>query len=265
MKNRQDPKPRRRAALVRGVAVALACMLVAAAWAANRSASQSPEQQGAAARSRPAAASARTAAIASAVTQAPAAKEWRYDAVVERNLFMPPPARRQEMPPALPPLAPMPIEAFTARPLGEAQAQPPEWTYAGYATADGSPVAIIENAGTKQAEFVRLGETFDGFVVSEVTPEAVQLTRSGETKVLRISEAFTATPLNEPPKPAAPPTPGQGRRGRGGFPGGGGPGAIFQAMRDNPEFADQARRFMENFMRPDQPVGPEPQAEGGTP
>jgi len=262
MKNGQGPKPRARAALIRSGAVALACMLVAAAWAANRSARQSSAQQ-ASARSRPAAASARTAVSESTPTQAPAAAQWRYDVVVERNLFMPPPSRRQEKSPALPPLEPMPIDALTQVDLDSAGAKPasPEWIYAGYATVDGNPVAIVQNGLTGRAEFLRAGETLDGSVVSDITPQAVQLTREGKTTALRISDAFTATPLNEPPKPAVQPNTDQGRRGRGGFPGGGG-GQFLQrlmpALQNNPDLLNQINQLMPGSAGPGQPAGGQP-------
>jgi len=279
MRKQENAKMRPRAAVIRSAALALACMLVAAGWAASRSAQQGAPQPNAK-RAGHAAIGARTAATAQVVpAQAPAASAWRYDAVVRRNLFKPPVARVSQNAPALPPLAPMPIDAFTQIDLGDAGAgaasaepQPPQWVYAGYVTVDGNPVAIVENSGTKTAEFLRVGQTLDGFTVTEIKPESVQLTREGETKTLRISDAFTATPLNEPPKPQRESTRDRGGRWRGAFPGGGFPGGgpggdffrrVVPALRDNPEFADQARRFLENLSAPNQPSAPGPPMPGG--
>jgi hypothetical protein len=291
MSTEHGTKLQSRAALMRGAAVALACMLVAVGWAANRSAKQGPGQQGPDS-ARAADASARQVARASAtVTPAPAATEWRYDTVVKRNLFMPPAGHAPQQPPALPPLAPMPIDAFTQVGMDGAGSEAalesqPQWIYAGYATIGGKPMAIVENSGTKVAEFLQVGQTLDDFVVTEVKPEALQLTRDGETKTLPISDAFTATPLNEPPQPARDSTRDRGGRWRGGFPGGGFPGGgfpgsgdrgdffrrVLPALRDNPEFADQARRFLDNLAGPGQAGGPSSaapasggRAEGGTP
>jgi len=272
MRKEQSPKVRPRAALIRSAVLALACMLVAAGWAANRSAQQGSPQQSAK-RARRGAASARIRPTAGPLpAQAPAPSAWRYDVVVKRNLFMPPVGSGSQKPSALAPLAPMPVGAFTQVALDGAGAesaspgsQPPQWVYAGYVTVDGNPMAIVENSGTKIAEFLRVGQTLDGFAVAEVKPEAVQLTRGGETKVLPISDAFTATPLNEPPKPQA--AASQGRGNRGGFPGGGGGffRQIMPVLRDNPELADQARSFLDSLAPPGGPAGPNSPPPGGAP
>lgn len=280
MRKEPNAKLRPRAAVIRGAVLGVACMLVAVGWAATRTTQQNTLKSKAT-RANHAAADARTGVTAQVVpVQAPDAPAWRYDAVVKRNLFRPPVApapqnlRAPHNAPALPPLAPMPIDAFTQVGLGDdgtgtasGEAQAPQWTYAGYATADGNPVAIVENSSTKTAEFLRVGQTLDGFAVTEIKPESVQLTRDGETKTLRISDAFTATPLNEPPRPQRESARDRGGRWRGGFPGGGPGGDFFRrmvpALRDNPEFADQARRFLDNLAGPDQPSTPGPPAPGG--
>jgi len=133
---------------------------------------------------------------------------------------------------------------------------PPTWIYAGYATVNGNPMAIVEKSDTKQGQFLTVGQTLDGATVSGISPQAIKLTRGAETTELKISDAFTATPLNEPPKPQA--APGQDRRGRGGFPGGGGGSFLrrmMPALRDNPELADQARRLMDDIGRAQQAGG----------
>jgi hypothetical protein len=264
MEKERANKSRRGVTPITAALLALVCLVVAAAWGAKRSSRPRAESQVVRSHSRPANASTtRGRAIA---TQPPSASAWSYDAVVRRNLFRPLGPRQPEPPNALPPLKPMPIDAFQLRQIGhgdeEAGAAAPEqptWIYAGYATVNGNAVAIVENSATKQAQFLTAGETFDGATVSGISAQAVKLTRGSETKEMPISEAFTATPLNEPPKPAAEPARGRGSSGRGGFangPGGGGfLGRILPVLRDNPELADQARRFIENFAPPGSPPG----------
>ena len=285
MAKKRAPKSRPRAAAVIGALLGVACLVVASAAALR-----SPGPSGASttrganrlSTSEPKVVRARASvAVASRVESGPGATAagdaagWHYDAVVRRNLFMPlATSEAAGKPGALPPLKPMPLDAFQLREIGPADGgsaaaapSPPAWIYAGYATVNGSPMAIVEKSDTKQGEFLTVGQTLDGATVSGITPQAIKLTRGAETTELRISDAFTATPLNEPPKPQA--APGQDRRGRGGFPGGGG-GSFFRqmmpALRDNPELADQARRFMETLARTNQAGSgdrPGPASEGG--
>jgi hypothetical protein len=173
-------------------------LAVAGAWAARSSgpvAEQPAGRKHVAAMSQPKA------------TAAAKAAEWRFDAVIERNLFMPATvaavAAVAHVPP--PPILPINPTAFQSQPA-------PRWIYAGYATVDGAPMAIVENSSTKQAEFISVGGRLDGGTVETITPQAIRVTRNGETTEMAISTAFTATPLNAPPQPAATNQRG-GRRG----------------------------------------------------
>jgi hypothetical protein len=224
-------------------------VIVAVAWGASRSAAPAP------APARPAA-----HAVVRPVPPAPKADEWRFDAVVKRNLFLPPAQQRPPVPPALPalpalpPVQPMPVEAFTARAVEQ-----PQWAYAGYATADGDPIAIVVNSATGRAEFVRVGQTLDGARVSDISADQVQLTRDGVTTALGLSEAFTATPLDAPPQQSRPAAGGQSadrraawRARRGSPPNVGAP----PEMSDSSDGAQPPPGLMEMFMRNGPPRGP---------
>jgi hypothetical protein len=242
MEKERGRKAQPRIAPLRIVMLALACLLVAAAWGANRLATQGQPVGGA--RSRPAA-TVRATASRAAPTTAISAAVWRYDAVTRRNLFMPLASRQSQKLPVLPPVKPMPIDPFALREMDASEATtassappPPRWIYAAFATVDGKPVAIVENSGTKEARFLGVGETLDGSVVSAVSPQTITLARGADVSEMKLSDAFTATPLNEPPKPTA--QGGQGGRGQDGF-AGGGRGEflrrIMPVLRDNPELA----------------------------
>jgi len=266
MAKKRAPKSRPRAVAVIGALLGVACLVVASA-AALRSSGPSGASTTRDANRRSTSELKARASVASRVesgrgaTAAGDAAGWHYDAVVRRNLFMPlATSEAAGKPGALPPLSPMPVDAFQLREIAPADGAatatappPPAWIYAGYATVNGNPMAIVEKSDTKQGEFLTLGQTLDGATVSGISPQAIKLTRGAETTEMKISDAFTATPLNEPPKPQA--APGQDRRGRGGFPGGGGGSFLrrmMPALRDNPELADQARRFMETLAQTNQ-------------
>ncbi|HUT73246.1 MAG TPA: hypothetical protein VM221_00225 [Armatimonadota bacterium] len=247
MKKASDSRRGPRAVALKSAAAGFALVIVAVAWGANRSAAPAP-------------ASARPAARATVrpVAPAPKADEWRFDAVVERNLFLPPAQQRPPAPPALlpalPPVQPMPVEAFTARAVEQ-----PQWTYAGYATADGDPIAIVVNSATGRAEFVRVGQTLDGAHVSDISADQVQLTRDGVTTALRLSEAFTATPLDAPPQQSRPAAGGQSadrraawRARRGAPPGVGTP----TGMGDGSDGGQPPPGLIEMLMRNGPPRGP---------
>jgi len=243
MEKERSRKPQPRIAPVRGALLAAGCLLVAGAWGANRLATQPAPPK--AVRSGRSVANARDRAARMSPTAAVTAAVWRYDAVTRRNLFMPLATRQSRKPPALPPLKPMPIDPFQLREMDAPDAtpaasapQPPTWIYAAFATVNGQPAAIVENSATKEAQFLSVGQTFNGSVVSVISPQAIKLKRGRDVTEMKLSDAFTATPLNEPPKPAA--QAGQGGRGQGGFPGGGGGQflrRLLPALRDNPELA----------------------------
>jgi hypothetical protein len=253
MAKKPAPKSRPRAVAVIGALLGAACLVVASA-AALRNSGPSAADTG-----RPSRSDSRARVlVASKVENASPATAtdsagWHYDAVVQRNLFRPLVTSQAAAAKsaALPPLTPMPVDAFQSREMGPAGGSPavaapaPTWIYAGYATVDGSPMAIVEKSDTKQGQFLTVGQTLDGATVTDISPQAIKLTRGAESEELRISDAFTATPLNEPPKPQA--AAGQDRGGRGGFPGGGFLRRMMPALRDNPELADQARRLMEGI------------------
>jgi len=243
-------KAKQRSTVVAGVGLVLACLLLMYVWAATKPATSATlRERGHPLRAR--ATGAHQVATKGDPAGAESATGRRYETIFSRNLFRPAGAVQTTKQGALPP---MPLEAFELPGAGgQQEAQQPQWVYAGYATVDGRPVAIIENAQTKTAEFLGVGDKLEGFVLREISASAVQLARGGEAKSLRISEAFTATPLSEPPKPGGTGSAAQGRGGRGGRLGGGFfQSGLFQrvilpALRDNPEYADEARQLMRNF------------------
>jgi hypothetical protein len=250
---------------VRGVLLVVACLLVAAAWGANRSARRSPQRT--VVRVRPAASTAAKAQVRTAAAQAPSATAWRYDAVVKRNLFKPLASGQPQKTAGLPALPPMPVDPFQLHdetPTGAAAAPAapqPHWIYAGFVTVNGNPQAIVEKSDTKQAQFITVGQTLDGSVVKSISQQAIELARGSETTEMKISDVFTATPLNEPPKPT--PTPGvnQGGQNRFGFPGGGFPGGgrgarfLQRMLQNNPGLANQASALLQGAAGSNQPQG----------
>lgn len=234
MKPTPSLRPPRRVALFRVTIVVLACTLVAVAWGASRS-TQSTSAPNASVRQQASAASGGRASARIKPSAALKTTNWSYDVVLKRNLFRPPASYRKPAALALPDLEPMPVALTTAN--GAATGQSGQWTYAGYATVDGDPQAIVENSGTKRAEFVRVGQKLDEYVVRDINARALQLTRAGETTELKISEAFTATPLNEPPK-SQQTTVGAGRRGRNNFFGANFGGGFFPGAQ--PPFQDNS-------------------------
>lgn len=239
-------KAKQRSTVAAGVGAVLACLLLMYVWAATKPATSATLRE----RGHPLparVAGAHQVAMKGDPAGAESATGRRYETIFSRNLFRPAGAVQTRKQGALPP---MPLEAFELPGAGgQKEAQQPQWVYAGYATVDGRPVAIIENAQTKAAEFLGVGDKLEGFALREISPSAVQLARAGETRSLRISDAFTATPLNEPPKPGRSTTGGQGRQGFGGgfLNSGLFQNVIMPALRDNPQYADEARQLMRNF------------------
>lgn len=267
MKRQRIAKLRMRKGLVPLAAFVGACALVSA-WAASRPA-------------HPTAAGRRASAAAVRQELAPVGSSvilgrnrllkatvtgWRYDSVVARNLFKPlrvnRPQSRSEGPlPTLPLLAPMPVGggAYPAGSSAEAAQAQPSWVYAGYATIDGVPVAIVEHSESHRAEFLRVGQGLDGMTLREISRREIKLTRGGQVVSLPISQAFTATPLNEPPK--APSGAGLGNTRRRGSSGRDFLDRMLPGTGDDPRSAERARQFMENFGGPGGP----PPGDSGPP
>jgi hypothetical protein len=242
------------------------CLLLACAWAATRSANTSGARNQAPRGALPPSGAQGEPAARRPQPDGKVGNARQYDIIVARNLFKPPTAPQEA---TVYPLPPMPPEALDFGVATEAKQGPESpWTYAGYATVNGRAVAIMENASTKRAEFVGVGDRLDKLTVIEITPTTVRLADGEESVSLALSSAFTATPLNEPPKPARAQGRGgaggqQGRQGRGG---GGGPGGLFSsqlfqqvimpAIRDNPQYADEARQLMRGMRGGGEPPAP---------
>lgn len=150
MKQKPNSKARSRIGPRRAIVLVLACTLVAAGWSTEWWAKQNSTQQ-ASARSRAAASTPRSR---QRVEPASEASTWRYEAVTRRNLFMSASPAQQQKAPGLPPVTPASLGKFEQRQAGKAELPVPDatrsaWTYAGYVTVDGSPVAIVENTSTK--------------------------------------------------------------------------------------------------------------------
>lgn len=257
MNKKQTSKQRARAGLPRVAVFAAVTALVACAWAASRSVRSGAEQERVARARASARPAARATAPANRAKQA-AGSAWPYQMVVSRNLFKPlkPAAPVRARTKAVPPA--VPLEALDLPDFDATPSQPPktemEWVYVGFATVDGRPLAIIENTSTKVAQFVAVGDKLDGFTVSDISAEAVRLTSGGESKQLKISDAFTATPLNAPPTPARSAQQGQSGRGPGRSAMGGLADTglfrdvILPAIRSNPQYAEEAQQLMGRFM-----------------
>ena len=246
MTQKRDARRRPRAAWMRAAALGAACLLVAAAWAANKSSRRAADRTPA---SRAHAASAAPEARQKAGGPESSGAEWPYEVVLARNLFKPPgasePAQEEE------PVPPMPVDPFelsdvSLPPSDETETQLP-WVYAGYATADGAPVAIVQNTETKTANFLSAGDALQGYVVREITSTRLELDREGEPMSLTISDAFTATPLDEPAASSSDERSGtQGAQGEGpgmGPGGAEGPRGAFSRQGDgNTDSAERDRR-----------------------
>ena len=133
-----------------------------------------------------------------------------YRLIRERNLFQP-----LVIPPLAPRLAAAPLPALSPAPLppvtptgsmrrrwqGREQAQPEmptsdDWTYAGYALVDEVPVAFLERAVSKEAMFLRVGDTSPLGQVTQITSDEIVIGSDGGEIRLACSDTFVATPLN---------------------------------------------------------------------
>ena len=118
-------------------------------------------------------------------------------------------------PEALPPVSPWRAGGRN-RTTEQATPLSDDWVYAGYAAVDGVPLAILERPATKQALFLRVGDSSEAGKVTGITPQQVALALSdgGELR-LACATTFVATPLNptEQQRQAARGQGGQGRQG----------------------------------------------------
>lgn len=126
-----------------------------------------------------------------------------YDVVTQRNLFMPavlhdgPGASAVQQAALLATKLPASLKHDETEATAQAQAAS-SWIYAGYATVDGNPTAIIENRSTKRAVYLSAGQTLDGAAVISISPQVVRLASGGGVAELPISEVFNATPFDAP-------------------------------------------------------------------
>jgi hypothetical protein len=69
---------------------------------------------------------------------------------------------------------------------------------------DGKKVAVLENKETREARFLREGESFLEGTVSEIAARAVRLSLAGKSRVLPLETG--STPLSLAPAPPAAPS-----------------------------------------------------------
>jgi len=143
--------------------------------------------------------------------QAPAktarAKADPYHAIRQRNLFRPlvVPESKAAAPGGSPVINWEELEGRQLPPAmpqghgGREQVPAPsdDWVYSGFANVDGVMVAILQRPTSKEAMFVRQGDTTPEGQVAEITPQTLTLVRpSGDRTSLAICTDFIATPLN---------------------------------------------------------------------
>ena len=131
-----------------------------------------------------------------------------YTGAVRGDLFSapqpaPPPTPKVEAP-KTPPPAVTPVQPIN--PLDD-------YVYSGTVTLNGEKLALLENKKTRDGEYKKVGETFMGGKITEITERSVSLDVAGKTNMLAKSDDYKLTPLDKsatfltaaPPQPAANP------------------------------------------------------------
>jgi hypothetical protein len=114
-----------------------------------------------------------------------------YGEAVRQNLFYSPqPEVRKPVPVVLKPVHSNPAPPVpSVDPLSDT-------VYAGSMTIDGNTFALLESRSTKRGEYLGAGASWQGFKVVSITPQQVTLAVSGSDRMLAVSDAFNAVPLN---------------------------------------------------------------------
>lgn len=148
-----------------------------------------------------------------------------YTGGVRSNLFAPPQVKQPKPPP---PPKPKPIVVPKPQPPPPPPPVNPfaDWSYTGAVTAGDQRMALIENTKTKEGEYVKAGESFQGAQVVSVTDQMVTLSMNGKPSMLAKSDNMELTPMQGAPaaSPAGSPPAGAPPPGAPPMPGGMPPG-----------------------------------------
>lgn len=83
------------------------------------------------------------------------------------------------------------------------------WTYTGTVRMGDQTMALLENAQTKDGQYVKVGDSFLGAQVTAVSDQMVTLTSGGKPNTLVKSDNITVTPLSSSAPVLSAPSPGQ--------------------------------------------------------
>jgi hypothetical protein len=128
------------------------------------------------------------------------------------------------------------------------------WFYAGQAMfgdASGAigasrVIAFVENSTSHEGLMLSVGDTFDGGVVKEIGPGSIMVARGSSVERISRTDAFNATPLNEPPRQQ---TTAQTRTRRGGAAFAGPAQGQAGTQGGGPPAPGDVGGFLRNFMR----------------
>jgi hypothetical protein len=79
------------------------------------------------------------------------------------------------------------------------------YAYTGTVKVGDQMMALIENTSNKDGEYVKIGDSFQGGQVTNITDEMVTLKQGGKPYELAKSDNIVITPLNAPPQTAPQP------------------------------------------------------------
>lgn len=127
---------------------------------------------------------------------------------------------------------PAPPPAVPAPPPPAPEPDPlADYAYTGTVEADGQVMALVENKKTRDGQYLKAGDSFQGRTVSAITERTLTLGGPGTERVLAKTDNYALTSLDKSaPYLTAQPQPGQpgqpGAPGQPGGPGAGGPGGF---------------------------------------
>jgi hypothetical protein len=114
-------------------------------------------------------------------------------------------------PPPPPPPVKLPVQPVEIDPFVD-------WAYTGTVTLNGQKMVLLENTKTKEGQYLRVGESFLGGQVMEITEANVVMMMGRKPRQLFKSQTFNLVPLNASaagaggapgqPPPGMPPPPG---------------------------------------------------------
>lgn len=127
----------------------------------------------------------------------------------------------------VPPEAPPPVTKTEAPKVAPAPVEPPappfqDYGYTGSIMMGNQMIALIENVKTKEGQYLKVGDPFQGGTITRITDRAVEINLAGKTETLAKAEDYKLVPLdrNAPTPTATTGAPGQpGMPGMPGMPG----------------------------------------------